>query len=156
MTHKGLVIFLLSLASSLLYADSYTKNPLTDYDKNIVSPKTPAEKSLERLSSFSKVVYLNGVNITSARNHEMSNVTVRIDDVGNIFIIAPQYDVSIKKSYRALIPDEYPSYKKEKTNAPLGTDTTKGKVSKTLSKIENSNQGDQSHLQNNVSQKSGE
>ena len=86
----------------------------------------------------------------------MSNVTVKIDDVGNIFIIAPQYDVSIKKSYRALIPDEYPSYKKKKQMRPLSADTINSKFSKTLSKIENSNQGDQSHLQNNVSQKSNE
>jgi hypothetical protein len=139
MLHKGLYIFFLSLSSSLIYADSYIKNPLTDYDKNIISPKTPAEKSLERLSSYSKVIYLNGVNITSARNQEMTNVSVKIDESGNIFLVAPQYDVSVKKSYRALIPEEYPSYKKEKSNAPLKIGKNKGAVSKTVSKLESAN-----------------
>lgn len=44
-------------------------------------------------------LFLNGVDISSARNQIVKNVTVRIDEDGNVFIEAPQYNVREESEY---------------------------------------------------------
>ena len=48
---------------------------------------------------MSRSLFLNGVDISSARNQEMKNVTVRIDENGDLFIEAPHYDVREESEY---------------------------------------------------------
>lgn len=44
-------------------------------------------------------VYLNGIDISSARNQKLKGVDVHIDENGNIFFTAPHYDVLEEGSY---------------------------------------------------------
>lgn len=60
-----------------------------------------------------RVIYLNGENIGSIRNQELENVNVRIDQNGNLYIEAPQYEVASEQSYHPLLPKELPQFKKE-------------------------------------------
>ena len=64
------------------------------------------------------MLYLNGINIGNVRNQELQSVTVRIDDAGNISIIAPQYDVSQESSYHPLLPAELPKFPKSHAQIP--------------------------------------
>ena len=49
-----------------------------------------------------KSVYLNGKDISSARRQALKRVDVRIDEVGNVFIEGPQYQVMEEKTYSPL------------------------------------------------------
>jgi hypothetical protein len=47
-------------------------------------------------------IYVNGVDISSARNHDMRNVQVKISDNGDIYISAPQYQVIEEETFMPL------------------------------------------------------
>ncbi len=44
-------------------------------------------------------LFLNGTDISSARNQLLKNVTLRIDEEGNVFIEAPHYNVREESEY---------------------------------------------------------
>ena len=44
-------------------------------------------------------IYLNGTDISSARNQELKNVRVIINEHGDVFLIAPHYQVNLQDSY---------------------------------------------------------
>lgn len=44
-------------------------------------------------------LFLNGIDISSARHQEMERVTVRIDGAGNVYIVAPHYQVNNESTY---------------------------------------------------------
>lgn len=44
-------------------------------------------------------VFLNGVDISSAINQELEGAVVRIDERGNIFLSAPQYQVHEEETF---------------------------------------------------------
>ncbi len=44
-------------------------------------------------------LYLNGTDISSARNQTLKNVVVRINDHGDVFLEAPQYQVSEEDTF---------------------------------------------------------
>ncbi len=46
-----------------------------------------------------KSVYLNGVDISSARSQELKNVDVIINEQGEIFLLAPHYQVNEEDTY---------------------------------------------------------
>lgn len=50
----------------------------------------------------SRSVFLNGIDISSARGEEMKNVSVLINEQGDIFITAPHYQVNEEDSYVTL------------------------------------------------------
>ena len=60
-----------------------------------------------------RTLYMNGDNISSIRNQVLENVNVKIDQYGNIYIEAPQYEVASEQSYHPLLPKELPRFKKE-------------------------------------------
>ena len=39
-------------------------------------------------------IFLNGIDISSAKHQTLENVTIRIDGQGNIYIEAPHYEVN--------------------------------------------------------------
>lgn len=47
-------------------------------------------------------IFLNGIDISSAKNQVMSGVTVRIDSRGSIYIEAPQYEVQQESTFLPL------------------------------------------------------
>lgn len=62
---------------------------------------------------------LNGVDISAVRGETLENVTVTIDDAGNIALVAPHYEVGNDTSFHPLLPTELPKLPKER-KAPLG------------------------------------
>jgi hypothetical protein len=50
-------------------------------------------------SSTTRVIYLNGVDISSAKNQSLEQVNVRIDARGNVYIEAPQYEVQQESTF---------------------------------------------------------
>jgi hypothetical protein len=44
-------------------------------------------------------IFLNGVDISSARNQELHNVDLQINENGDLFIVAPHYQVNEEDSY---------------------------------------------------------
>lgn len=47
-------------------------------------------------------VYLNGVDVSSARNQDLRNVHIKISENGDIFISAPQYQVTEEETFMPL------------------------------------------------------
>ncbi|MDQ3234613.1 MAG: hypothetical protein M3Q07_22645 [Pseudobdellovibrionaceae bacterium] len=50
-------------------------------------------------SSTARVIYLNGADISSAKNQSLEQVNVRIDGRGNVYIEAPQYEVQQESTF---------------------------------------------------------
>jgi hypothetical protein len=50
-------------------------------------------------SSTARVIYLNGIDISSAKNQSLEQVNVRIDARGNVYIEAPQYEVQQESTF---------------------------------------------------------
>lgn len=71
-----------------------------------------------------RIIYLNGNNVSSVRNQTLENVTIRIDENGNVHITAPQYEVATDSSYHPLLPSELPRFPKHRIEIegmPQGT-----------------------------------
>ena len=49
-------------------------------------------------------IYLNGTDVTGARNQRLKDVNVFIDEQGNVFIDAPHYSVNEQAHYIPLSP----------------------------------------------------
>lgn len=49
--------------------------------------------------SAARSIYLNGTDISSARSQELKGVDLVINEKGDVFIIAPQYQVNEEDSY---------------------------------------------------------
>jgi hypothetical protein len=49
-----------------------------------------------------KTVYLNGVDVSSVRNTTLKNVTVVVDQKGDVYIEAPHYKVDKESTYLPL------------------------------------------------------
>jgi hypothetical protein len=47
-------------------------------------------------------IYLNGIDISNAQSQDLENVNIRINDNGDIFIIAPHYQVNEEETYMPL------------------------------------------------------
>jgi hypothetical protein len=50
-------------------------------------------------TNSARVIYLNGVDISSAKNQSLEQVNVRIDSRGQIYIEAPQYEVQQESTF---------------------------------------------------------
>ncbi|MCX6131087.1 MAG: hypothetical protein NTX25_18775 [Proteobacteria bacterium] len=76
--------------------------------------------SISRASS-GRVIYLNGIDISAAKNQALEQVNVRIDAQGHIYIEAPQYEVQQETSFVPLsgqMPG-HPSLPEHKAPGPL-------------------------------------
>ena len=60
-------------------------------------PNTPMP-----IISGNRSVYLNGIDISSARSQDLRNVHIKITDTGDIYISAPQYQVTEEESFLPL------------------------------------------------------
>lgn len=47
-------------------------------------------------------IFLNGIDVSSARNQTLKNVEIKINENGDIFIIAPHYQVNEEETYTPL------------------------------------------------------
>ncbi len=99
-----------------------------------IQPILVAPKKLPYDTTYmtGRVIYLNGVNISSVKNQELENVNIHIDNNGNIYIDAPHYEIGVEQSYHPLMPSELPKFQKgEFREAPV----PKGVFSKETGKI---------------------
>ena len=64
---------------------------LKKFTNNI--PLLVLSSTLSAPSLLARNIYLNGKDISSAKNQIMENVTLQIDRYGNIYIEAPHYEV---------------------------------------------------------------
>ncbi len=62
-----------------------------------ISGSRPGYGSGDNLGSRS--IYLNGIDISSAKNQALNQVNLRIDAQGNVYIEAPQYDVQRETTF---------------------------------------------------------
>lgn len=60
-------------------------------------PETPMP-----IISGNRSVFLNGIDISSARSQDLRNVHIKISDSGDIYISAPQYQVTEEESFLPL------------------------------------------------------
>lgn len=58
-----------------------------------------AGSNLQAAPSGVRAVYLNGVDISSAKSQELKNVDISINERGDIFIVAPHYQVHEEDSF---------------------------------------------------------
>lgn len=49
--------------------------------------------------SKERALFLNGIDISSAKHQTLENVTVKIDGQGHIYIVAPHYEVNQESTY---------------------------------------------------------
>lgn len=54
------------------------------------------------VTAWARNIYLNGVDISSARHQSMENVNLRIDGNGNVFVEANQYQVNEESTFTPL------------------------------------------------------
>lgn len=87
-THFGLCYALLMC---LLSSTSFAGNPLSI---TTLDPKP--------VVAGNRSIFMNGVDISSARNQDLRNVHIRISENGDIFITAPQYQVTEEETYTPL------------------------------------------------------
>ena len=77
-------------------------------------------------------VFLNGVDISSARNQDLRNVHIKISENGDIFVSAPQYQVTEEETFMPLssyssktgAPDHKPPQALRDTASPTATRTS--------------------------------
>lgn len=62
-------------------------------------------------SALARSVYLNGIDISSARHQSMKNVNIRIDGEGNLFIEGSHYQVNEENTYYPLSSSARPDLK---------------------------------------------
>ena len=54
------------------------------------------------VTSGSRSVYLNGIDVSSTRSQDLRNVHIKISDNGDIYITAPQYQVTEEETFLPL------------------------------------------------------
>ena len=62
----------------------------------------PSSSPPEPVASGARSVFLNGIDVSSARNQDLRNVHVKISDNGDIQITAPQYQVTEEETFLPL------------------------------------------------------
>jgi hypothetical protein len=66
------------------------------------SSPAPMPTSPLPVTSGNRSIYLNGIDISSARNQDLRNVHVKISENGDIYISAPQYQVTEEETFLPL------------------------------------------------------
>jgi hypothetical protein len=60
---------------------------------------TIATTFLIPVAANARSIYLNGTDISSARGQELKNVTLHINEKGDVFIVAPHYQVNEEDTF---------------------------------------------------------
>ena len=73
------------------------------------------------VAASARIIYLNGVDISSAKNQSLEQVNIRIDAQGNVYVEAPQYEVQQESTFvplsRQMPP--HPNLPEHKAPGPL-------------------------------------
>lgn len=74
----------------------------TLFSASSMLPKTSPASTAAAASSGVRGIFMNGTDISGARNQFLKNVDIQISESGDIFIIAPHYQVSEEDAYTPL------------------------------------------------------
>lgn len=82
-------------------------------------------------AASARSIFLNGIDVSSARNQTLRNVQIKINENGDIFIIAPHYQVNEEETYTPLsryVPGSTgPAHIQEQTKTTETVKTTETK-----------------------------
>lgn len=81
--------------------------------------------SLFNQTSHARSVYLNGIDISNAHSQDLKKVDLRMDQLGNIFITAPHYQVMEQDQYQPLTRMKEPAAPAHKIPMELPMSTEK-------------------------------
>jgi len=56
-------------------------------------------QAVPAFGASARIIYLNGVDISAAKNQTLEQVNVRIDSQGNVYVEAPQYEVQHESTF---------------------------------------------------------
>jgi len=87
---RAALVGLIALALSSLEGGLFASGSLA-------TPNSPLP-----VTSGNRSIYLNGIDISSARNQDLRNVHIKISDGGDIYISAPQYQVTEEETFLPL------------------------------------------------------
>ena len=99
----------------------------TPVDGGYTSMESRRPRRYETTKYPARNIYLNGVNISNVRQQTLENVTLEIDEEGNLKILAPQYEVGSNSTFHPLLPSELPKLQK---SLPLHPSLPMGRYSK--------------------------
>lgn len=75
--------------------------------------------------AWARSVYLNGIDISSARHQSMKNVNIRIDGDGNLFIEGVHYQVNEENTYYPLSSSARPDLNHPPRNGEIAPELAK-------------------------------
>lgn len=88
-------------STKTLAAFAYTFAAVTFASQSLAS-NGPGALPRMPVTTPNRSLFLNGVDISSARNQDLRNVHVKITENGDIFIAAPQYQVTEEETFMPL------------------------------------------------------
>lgn len=88
-------------------------------------------------------IYLNGVDISNAKEQDLEGVDIKIDQDGNLYITGSHYEVYQEESIPPLVPKKmlpptHPAHQKEPKNYSLPKDDSTSLPTETKKKVDNS------------------
>ncbi len=103
-SHFKIAIFALaSTVAGIGAAGEATKETAADVAKAAAAQRELSSFPVRMPSTIpNRSIYLNGVDISSARNQDLRNVQVKVGDNGDIYISAPQYQVTEEETFMPL------------------------------------------------------
>jgi len=133
------ILFLGALFQGNLWAQVLSEAPAEEFQsvekRELPSSKVPEEVSrtyskplpqnepkitkYETTRFPTRLIFLNGMNISDTTNQKLENVSIYIDKSGNILITGAHYQVSVQESYHPMLQSETPQVSKELTTPPL-------------------------------------
>ena len=75
------------------------------------------------ITTPNRSIYMNGVDISSARNQDLRNVHIKISDNGDLYITAPQYQVTEEETFLPLSTRVKPSLPEHKAPQSMSGQT---------------------------------
>ena len=91
LTNRAVKLGLISVAFSA-HTMAFASNTPPQANSSAPAPITTPNRS----------IFLNGIDISSARSQDLRNVHIKISETGDIFISAPQYQVTEEETFLPL------------------------------------------------------
>ena len=91
-----------ALASIVAFVSTAGQSADTNYKDAAAERQMSAPPMKMPSTTPNRSIYLNGVDISSARNQDLRNVQVKVADNGDLYISAPQYQVTEEETFMPL------------------------------------------------------
>ena len=135
----ALIVMLSS--SNFAGAQPQTNVDTTNKAKGSTGNASTANRLGNPIATPNRSIYMNGVDISSARNQDLRNVHIKISENGDLYISAPQYQVTEEETFLPLstrvkqaIPEHKPA---QAMNSLSDSKTVKSAGDRTASNLPN-------------------